>query len=72
MWANIANSELICLRWYLGVTVVVNPNLQNKFMKKMMIHSSAKTSVKMNLIQIVREMFQCYIVEDFFSHFIAN
>lgn len=44
----------------------VNPNVQNKFIKKMAIHSSAKTSDKKKLVQIVRKVFHCYIVEDFF------
>lgn len=48
------------------MTVVVNSNLQNKFIKKVVIHSSAKASDKMKLIQIVRKVFQCYAVEDFF------
>lgn len=46
--------------------MVVNPNLQNKFIKKVVIHSSAKAGNEMKLIQIVRKVFQCSVVDFLF------
>lgn len=65
-WANMENLDLICFRLYCWSDHGCKSKCTKQFIKQMAIHSSAKTSDKKKLVQIVRKVFQCYIVEDFF------